>query len=448
MAEIRGFGKKGKGRKNISLDEKEKVSILNTVLKSDRPVAEVLRDLGVSRSTFYSWLKRYQGEGEEGLKDRRELEPRTSPEETGWKPAAGDTPPESRRPSPYADSAAPEPPMITHVQAVGATSTLSREESAVSSKTTTPSSPVNASSGNGNKGKTHSTFIILVGIIVIIAGLVLTMCMYNASGHYFELRDGKISLWKGKFAPFGKTPVEGFVPVDVGSLDVEPLLGTRYYGEWGAVNALVSHMLFLADLALEATEEPDYDTAGRLLTFAERVAMNGESADALTQKNAALKYRLVQKRVHQTERRLADLYQSSAIMLKQLRGAPLYGMDNVDETLRVLEIKGEELEKWLSDFSKSKTARFVPPVVAAPESKALAEPKDTAAADVKAPLESTEKAPAEPGPAAVASEKGKDPDSGLTAAVRGGNAKKDTEGASVAKGIPSPGRDDSPPSRN
>ena len=49
----------------------EKREIIRLVEESDLPVRTTLRQLGVSRSTFYGWYQRYEAEGFDGLEDKK-----------------------------------------------------------------------------------------------------------------------------------------------------------------------------------------------------------------------------------------------------------------------------------------------------------------------------------------------------------------------------------------
>lgn len=48
----------------------EKREIIRLVEASDRSVSWTLKELGIARSTFYEWYRRYQDEGYEGLANR------------------------------------------------------------------------------------------------------------------------------------------------------------------------------------------------------------------------------------------------------------------------------------------------------------------------------------------------------------------------------------------
>ena len=66
--------KKGaKSAAEVAAEAKKKKDILDRVAESNLPTKTILKELGISRSTYYSWLKRYEEEGEEGLLDSRSL---------------------------------------------------------------------------------------------------------------------------------------------------------------------------------------------------------------------------------------------------------------------------------------------------------------------------------------------------------------------------------------
>ena len=64
--------KKGaKSEAEVVAEAKRKKEILDKVAQSNLPTKTILKELGISRSTYYSWLKRYEEEGENGLLDSR-----------------------------------------------------------------------------------------------------------------------------------------------------------------------------------------------------------------------------------------------------------------------------------------------------------------------------------------------------------------------------------------
>ena len=66
--------KKGaKTEAEVVAEARRKKEILDKVAQSNIPTKTILKELGISRSTYYSWLKRYEEEGDEGLLDSRSL---------------------------------------------------------------------------------------------------------------------------------------------------------------------------------------------------------------------------------------------------------------------------------------------------------------------------------------------------------------------------------------
>ena len=51
----------------------EKLEILHMVWESNLSVRQAVRQIGISRATFYQWLDRYQHGGLAGLENRRPL---------------------------------------------------------------------------------------------------------------------------------------------------------------------------------------------------------------------------------------------------------------------------------------------------------------------------------------------------------------------------------------
>jgi len=427
MAERSGSGKR-KGRKNVSLDEHEKKAILDTVSQSDRPVAQILRELAISRSTYYNWLSRYEEEGLEGLKDKRDSEKPLSLETDSpqlvaegvliYADASGDdrpTPPkEEKKPpevsstiqpeqvrgsSPYSDTIAPkmketpkwkatEPTIrapetrksemdAAKVPKSGTRRIESRveskkEEPKLAEKTTNPQTP-QSPPGDSGGSKRRSTFLILLVIIAVIAGVVITFSMYNASGYFFKASDGKLSLWKGKFAPFGTMKVSGFKALDVGPVDVSSVLGHRYYGEWEAVNALFSHIMDQAELSMEKADVSSVGPAGPILGLAEELANGGEPGAEPDRRSLAFKYRLLQKRISYTEKSLATMYRDLAAVLSDLKAKNVPMPVNIGRMIDETTVRANELESWVSLGASSEAVEQTSPPKSPTEAPAITE---------------------------------------------------------------------------
>jgi transposase InsO family protein len=67
--------------RNARLTFHGRLLLVQRVLDQERPVAQVAKEMGISRQRAGEWLKRYRAEGEAGLHDRSSR-PRTSPGQT------------------------------------------------------------------------------------------------------------------------------------------------------------------------------------------------------------------------------------------------------------------------------------------------------------------------------------------------------------------------------
>ncbi len=335
-----------KNRKNISLSEEEKKAILDKVTSSDKPIAEALRELGISRSTFYSWLSRYQTDGEEGLKDKRG--PLPADEFVEPEVPAAPIDPEISDPAPTEKKA----------EAVSAAASAVKPEPKpeIKKEELRVSSSEAATSGGKpmtSRKSTNFSLVATLAIIFVVAGFIISLCMWNSS-KYFITQDGsQVTLWKGKFAIYGKQLVPDFAAINIGNDNLEAITGKTYYGEWGAVNALFEYMLVRADAALDGPNGPNYAEANRFLALAESVAYKGEQKSALNNRYARLYYTLAKKKVNQTEKQLIAMYADSIDVLEQARDMGLYSPGVVDNEITVLKSKLNELRQWNTNFSES-----------------------------------------------------------------------------------------------
>jgi transposase-like protein len=211
-----------KSEAEIASEAKRKKEILEKVAQSDLPTKTILKELGISRSTYYSWLKRYEEEGEEGLLDSRSL-PKAEEEVKEVSPAVEEKEPEvadvevvkeESPPEPEAElfeamearTPPTEPPTMTPDRPVAAPV---KEESEEKQEVVMPKEKVASAGGEKKKGIGLYAFI---AILLLILGLLFSVSL----SHYntYELRDtgNTLTLWKGKFAARGFEMVESFVP--------------------------------------------------------------------------------------------------------------------------------------------------------------------------------------------------------------------------------------------
>ena len=55
----------------MRVSQAEKMEIIRTVEQSELSVRRTLEELGINRSTFYNWYRRYSEDGYDGLADKR-----------------------------------------------------------------------------------------------------------------------------------------------------------------------------------------------------------------------------------------------------------------------------------------------------------------------------------------------------------------------------------------
>ena len=331
-----------KNRKNVSLDDEQKKAILDKVLSSDKPTAEILRELGISRSTYYNWLGRYKEEGESGLMDKRavpageEEEPAAAVQQETSQKAAEVHPEPKEKPAPKKESA-PAPKIVPEKQPE---QREKKEEPRVSAT-------------SGGKRSSQFSLIATFAIIFVVAGLIISLCMYNSSKYYLVQDGNTISLFKGKFLPVGKERVIDFAPIDVGNDRLNAITDKNYHGEWAAVNALFTYMITQADQAIAREGGPDYAQANHYLALAEKVAYKGGQKSDVNMRYAQLNYTIAVKKVTQAERQLVSMYEDSIDVLKRAKGLGFHTATPLDKQIAVMESKLDELTKWTTDYDQS-----------------------------------------------------------------------------------------------
>ena len=370
-------GKAGrKGRKKLSLDDEEKKKIIEKVASSKRPTAETLRGLGISRSTYYSWVNRFKEEESVGMGE--DLEPKTDKEDKDDKEDRILAEARITSAQPQEESAEDTAP--GSAPADGAIKQPAKEHNKEVPLVTTSTGSKQAP-GLGQSGGSSSTnfsAIATLAVIFIIAGLIISLCMHNSSRYFIEQKDGEVSLWKGRFAPFGKEIVEDFAPIAVGSSDISPLVDKSYYGKWAAISALFSHMITQADKMLEESDTADFSAANQYLSFAEKIAASSQQKDILSKRYANFYNNLADKKIVKSEQDLLRVYEGSLTMLDQAVKLNPEDAEVLEAKIQVLLAKIEELQAWNSDFEESWLAqRSESPVMEKDEEGAPAEAEQT-----------------------------------------------------------------------
>ncbi|MBW1979596.1 MAG: helix-turn-helix domain-containing protein [Deltaproteobacteria bacterium] len=310
--------KGAKSEAEIEAEARRKKEILDKVAQSNLPTKTILKELGISRSTYYSWLKRFEEHGMEGLKDSRSSPKSTETEE---KAAAGPTEVES-----VAEQAAEEDSVIDSAKATAESPTKFTTETE-QTRPTEPAEPVaydveshgatareemgmSGQGGqiSGSEQKKGMGVYALIAIFLLVVGFLVIISFSNSNSYRLKVEDNKITLWKGKFAPRGMAKVDSFEPVAIGDADVSPLLHKSYVGKEAVYKALFG--FFMQQIDAESTKGDNADIArmAQLLEKAEAISTNGGSSG---KQAVATLYQLAEKRVAVAEMALQNAYRKA-----------------------------------------------------------------------------------------------------------------------------------------
>jgi transposase-like protein len=405
--------KKGaKTEAEVVAEARRKKEILDKVAQSNIPTKTILKELGISRSTYYSWLKRYEEEGDEGLLDSRslakaveevetaapevkEVEPQP-PVTVAAEEAVEEKPPEPVAEEVIEEEPVPPPPKETVVKPEEPVATPAPDEPEKTEEVTIPEPMLPHGGDQRRKGLGGYAFI---AVMLLIVGLLLSISISNHSTYQLRKNSNSLTLWKGKFAPRGYEMVEAFEPVVVGDADVSALTG-RTYADKDAVSGAI--FAFFMDQVKEMTAQGDEVDIGQmnlLLDRAEAFAENNGAGDASL---ASMRFQLAQQRVGMAELGLHKAYQEAL---------PIY-----QEALKAGLADGAMLEAKVETMQK---ALGLVPVVApeAPAQQAEVSPTEEEAAGkeaaITAPPETVAK---EVGTPAVAEESAKEEEAAVAPA--------------------------------
>jgi transposase-like protein len=405
--------KKGaKTEAEVVAEARRKKEILDKVAQSNIPTKTILKELGISRSTYYSWLKRYEEEGDEGLLDSRSLAKAVEEVETAA-PEVKEVEPqppvtvvaeeavEEKPPEPVAEAVieeepVPPPPEETVVKPEEPVATPAPDEPEKTEEVTIPEPMLPHGGDQRRKGLGGYAFI---AVMLLIVGLLLSISISNHSTYQLRKNSNSLTLWKGKFAPRGYEMVEAFEPVVVGDADVSALTG-RTYTDKDAVSGAI--FAFFMDQVKEMTAQGDEVDIGQmnfLLDRAQAFAENNGAGDASL---ASMRFQLAQQRVGMAELGLHKAYQEAL---------PIY-----QEALKAGLADGAMLEAKVETMQK---ALGLVPVVApeAPAQQAEVSPTEEEAAGkeaaITAPPETVAK---EVGTPAVAEESAKEEEAAVAPA--------------------------------
>ncbi|MBT8406402.1 MAG: helix-turn-helix domain-containing protein, partial [Deltaproteobacteria bacterium] len=341
--------KAAKSEGEVAAEATRKKEILDKVAQSNLPTKTILKDLGISRSTYYSWLKRYEEHGDDGLLDSRSLAKAQEPEKDAV-PAVEEVqvePPEVMEPPEVVEEGPPEPvaeivneevaappPEEVEVKseepvAVPAEAEPVKEEEVVVATTMVPPSGTEKKKGMGGYA--------LLAAVLLILGLLLSISLSNQNTYQLKKSSNTLTLWKGKFAPRGYEMVESFQPVAVGDNDVSALTSRTFADKDAVDKAIFAFFMDQVNVQTAQGDDADISKINLVLDQAEGYLNgNGKKDRSLS----AMKFQLAQKRVAMAESGLHKAYQQALPIYQEALRAGL-----ADEA--VLEAKLDTMQKAL-----------------------------------------------------------------------------------------------------
>lgn len=394
--------KKGaKTEAEVAAEARRKKEILDRVAQSNIPTKTILKELGISRSTYYSWLKRYEEEGDEGLLDSRSLAKDTEEvEETA--PAVEEVQPqpsvtvaaeeavEEKPPEPVAEEVieeepVPPPPEETVVKPEEPVATPTPVEPEKTEEVTRPEPMVPHGGDQTKKGLGRYGFI---AVMLLVVGLLLSISISNHSTYQLRKNNNSLTLWKGKFAPRGYEMVEAFEPVVVDNADVSALTGRTYTDKDAVHRAIFAFFMDQVNVETARGDELDIDKMNLLLARAETFAESNGAGDANL---ASMRFQLAQQRVGMAELGLHKAYQKALPIYQEALKAGLADaamleakVGTMQEALGLVPVVAPEAPEQQAEVSITEEE--------AGKEAAISAPPETVAKEVETPAVAEEPA--------------------------------------------------------
>ena len=304
-----------KSESEVAEEAMKKKAILDRVAESNLPTKTILKELGISRSTYYSWLKRYQEEGIAGLMDSRsgprpqdEPEYQGEPEEADMEGAREEIDPHTpSEDSPGAEDRqdpSHEATLILAEQEEPKRPAAEPAEVQPPKKKETVMRDEKVESGGSLKKKGMGLYV-LVGIVLVVVALLLLMSLTNFTTYQIRESGNTLTLWKGTFAPAGSEQVKSFEPVEIGDTDVSRLVGRSFAGRESVYKAIVQYFMEQAAAEVNKGDQGDLGKVDRL--FAKTDALVTKEGSGM----AGPRFELAQRRVAVAEMALKRAYQKA-----------------------------------------------------------------------------------------------------------------------------------------
>ncbi|MES0349149.1 MAG: helix-turn-helix domain-containing protein [Desulfobacteria bacterium] len=388
----------------VGEESKRKKAVLDAVKRSSAPVKATLEELGLSQSTYYTWLKRYKANGLDGLEignpvsdevwqrfvdleksdGKVSAESKLAIEETQTMTSKQDNEKTrkllfkrfdgeaSKEPKKAAAPATESPPGAAEPKAV-------KEPPLPPSSAPPPQEPMD------------KTFKYAIGAFACVIAILLLVSLSNSSKYYFRQKDRMVQLEQGTFAPMGKKLVASFS-------DLRILTGIRKqksYTKKQAYGILSDYFVKRADDILKTGATPDLKAAKSYLARASEYALSdhrrqeaqtrlnrinflvllgkGELArskgtidgfetakghlkqaipfastdlekDMITKNLAAIEYAIAESKISKGEKQLADLYREA--LDRHLKMAKEYDPAQA----KAIDQEIAKIKKWLTEF--------------------------------------------------------------------------------------------------
>ncbi|UCG13896.1 MAG: helix-turn-helix domain-containing protein [Deltaproteobacteria bacterium] len=416
--------KVAKSEAEIAAEAKKKKDILDKVAQSNLPTKTILKELGISRSTYYSWLKRYEDEGDEGLMDSRSVvKPEAEEETTAAKVEEAAPEPSDEvqdeaaaRPSPPealgepVSKEEPEPPRPEQAVVEATKPAVQRADDERETEEQFAAAEEKMDFGGGQQKKGMAAYAFVAAALLVI-GLLVSISLSNYNTYHLRNSDNTLTLWKGKFSPRGTEIVESFNPLVVGDGDYSALTSRTYTGEDAVYKALFAFYMDQVDMEEAKGAETDVAKLNSLLDRADSALGSNEGGGSNL---ANLRFQVAQKRVAIAETALHRAYEKALPIYQEALNAGLGDgpileakVEAMEEALGLAPEEGPGITTEETEtVATSETPTEEAVTAAAPEAPAeeveAATPSETPAEEVEAAAPS--EAPAEEAEAAAPSE--------------------------------------------
>ena len=371
---------------------KRKKAIIDAVGRSSASVKATLKELGVSKSTYYKWVKAYKDKGLKGLEAGNPVSSDV------WR-RLSEFEKREKGPSKKSKSPVEETKTMKSEQDKGTKDLLFKKFDEEPAKVAEeepktveepPSAPSYTPPPQEPMDKTLK--YALLGFAAVIA-ILLMASLSNSNNFYFRQNDQMVELWQGRFSPMGERFVASFSDAklfeSVPKKDVysrkeafrilsayfvkraDEILNTDETPDVKAVKSYLTQasnyaqsdsakqairmrlnsieflvLLGKADLALNKGTLSEFEAAKKHLTSAIPLASSDLQKDVLMKRLAAVEYALGTHKIQKGEKQLAELYRDA--LDGHLQKAKEYDPEKSEQIKKEMT----KIQKWLNDFDE------------------------------------------------------------------------------------------------